>query len=107
MLTVKDKLSDDLQIYLITEKRNLLNLHILKFNPSILGKILGLFIELLFIPAEKECPEQNKTDCAAVVNADCVVLNDEAVCVCLKGYENVSGSCTGIHAWFNTTAIIQ
>ena len=36
MLTVKDKFSDDLHIYSITEKRNLLNLRALKFDPSIL-----------------------------------------------------------------------
>ena len=36
LLTVKDKFSDDLHIYPITEKRNLLNLHVLKFYPSIL-----------------------------------------------------------------------
>ena len=33
---MKDKFSDDLHIYRITEKRNLLNLHVLKFDPSIL-----------------------------------------------------------------------
>ena len=36
LLTVKDKFSDDLHIYPITEKRILLNLHVLKFYPSIL-----------------------------------------------------------------------
>ena len=35
-LTVKDKFSDDLLIYPITEKRNLLNLHVLEFDRSIL-----------------------------------------------------------------------
>ena len=34
---MKDKFSDDLHIYPITEKRNLLNLHVLKFDPSILA----------------------------------------------------------------------
>ena len=34
--TVKGKFSDDLRIYPITEKRNFLNLHVLKFDPSIL-----------------------------------------------------------------------
>ena len=36
LLTVKDKFSDDLHIYPITKKRILLNLHVLKFYPSIL-----------------------------------------------------------------------
>ena len=35
-ITEKDKFSDDLHIYPITEKRNLLNLHVLNFDPSIL-----------------------------------------------------------------------
>ena len=33
---MKDKFSDDLHIYPNTEKRNLLNLHVLKSGPSIL-----------------------------------------------------------------------
>ena len=35
-VVVKDKFSDDLHIFLIKEKKNLLNLHVLKFDPSIL-----------------------------------------------------------------------
>ena len=48
---MKELFSDDLHIYPITEKRNLFNLHVLKFDPSffrLLGKILGLFIEPLY-----------------------------------------------------------
>ena len=50
-------------------------------------------VRFLFL-AVIECTEQNKTECASK-NADCVVVNDESVCACWKGYADLNGNCEG------------